>query len=309
MNQRPLIERSTHAAALLYFRLAAGGMMPPTCYAGCLPPFDQRAARTGPLKLEIVSHCWRYAHFLAYQLSSLVKFPPMRLMVTMTVFYSPEDRPTVDLLERFGSRNVARVAWNWQPLPKERLFRRAIGRNAAALASAADWVWFTDCDLMFRDRCLDVLSERLQGRRDALVYPREERVTSLLGHDDPLFNMPSGSAMLRDIDPASFTRVLRRHRATGPLQITHGDVARACGYCNAIGAYQRPAARWQKAHEDRIFRWLLGTQGVPLDIPGVYRIRHAEKGRYAGLAGLSGIRGWCRRAQERLRKHGAAQAR
>ena len=42
------------------------------------------------------------------------------------------------------------------------------GRQAALLTDA-DWVWFTDCDLMFRDDCLDVLVEQLQGRRDAQI--------------------------------------------------------------------------------------------------------------------------------------------
>ena len=73
-------------------------------------------------------------------------------------------------------------------------------------------------------------------------------------------------------------------RATGPLQITHGDAARQMGYCQGVHCYLEPAEKWQKAHEDRVFRWTLNSQGTPLDLPGVFRIRHLEKGRYTGTA-------------------------
>jgi len=159
----------------LYLRVAATGVIPARWYLPSLPSLDQRAAATGDLKIEIVSHCWNYSHLLARQLSSLVLFPPTRADVTMTVFYSEEDEATVRLLKTFGTREAPGVTWNWNALPKEQLFRRSIGRNKAALQTDADWVWFTDCDLMFRDDCLDVLVEQLQGRRDVLVYPRQER--------------------------------------------------------------------------------------------------------------------------------------
>lgn len=291
----------THQATLLWLRLAASGLVPAGWYEKRLPPENARHARTGPLQLEIVSHCWQYAHFLIYQLSSLVHNPPRELTVTMTVFYCPEDESTSRLLERFSTLDVPGVHWNWQPLPREFLFRRAIGRNRAALASQADWVWFTDCDLMFRKGCLDALAEVLQGRRDALVFPAVERCTSLLPDDNPLLNPNLDASIPLNIDVADFSE-RHRSRATGPLQITHGDVARACGYCNALAYYQRPAEGWCKAHEDRAFRWLLKTQGVALDIPGVYRIRHASKGRYTGNPIISGLRGGLRRLVSRIQE-------
>ena len=76
-----------------------------------------------------------------------------------------------------------------------------------------------------------------------------------------------------DVDTSQFNEH-KLSRATGPFQITHGDVARACGYCDVINYYQKPAAHWCKAYEDKAFRWLLGTDGTPLDIEGAYRIRH-----------------------------------
>jgi hypothetical protein len=289
--RRSLSRQAWDTLQLGFWRAAASGWVPARCFNRGLPAEPQRAARTGRLHVEVVSHCWRYSHLLAHQLSSLVHFPPRQVELTMTVFYAEEDEATARLLARFAAIEVPGVRWRWWALPKEQLFRRAIGRNLAALASRADWVWFTDCDLMFRAGCLDTLGALLQGRRDALVYPRVERTTELLADDDPRLRPQQG---LVDIDDRQFV-AREPGRATGPLQITHGDVARALGYCAPIAYYQQPAERWCKAHEDRAHRWLLQTQGTPVEVPGVYRIRHVFKGRYAAGSKVSGLRGWLRR--------------
>ncbi len=299
LRRNPL-QRAWDTLRLGFWRVAAGGWLPARWFNRGLPPVDSRQARRGRLSIEIVSHCWNYAHMLVYQLSSLVKFPPHDADVTMTVFYSPEDVRTGELLQFFGAIEAPGVRWNWQALPKEHLFRRAIGRNRAALASTADWVWFTDCDLMFRDNCLDALAAQLQGRRDALVYPSVERTTALLAEDDPMLRRDRPAVV--DIEDEDGFTSRTPSRATGPLQITHGDVARALGYCNPIAYYQQPAERWCKAHEDRAHRWLLETQGTPLEIPGVYRIRHVFKGRYGGDSIVTRVRTGLRQQQEARRE-------
>jgi len=151
----------------------------------------------------------------------------------------------------------------------------------------------------FREGCLDGLAAAVQGRRDALVFPRVEHVTPLLPDDHPLVAAGRGASDLPDdVDPSLFT-ARERDRATGPLQVTHGDVARAVGYCHALRHYQRPAESWRKAREDRAFRWLLRTRGTPVDVPGVHRIRHAAKGRYRA-GPWSASRRAMRRMQDRL---------
>lgn len=282
------------AAELWFLRLAAGGLVPARWYLPSVPPEAGRGARTGFLSLEVVSHCWRYGHLLAYQLSSLVLRPPTRLALTMTVFHAADDEGTVALLRDFGARRVPNVNWNWRAVDRGRLFRRGIGRNLAARATACDWIWFTDCDLLFREGCLDALADALQGRRDALVFPRVEAVSGLLEAGDPLLERGRTGPLPVDIDPARFVRETR-DRATGPLQIVHGDVARACGYCEQLRVYQQPSPVWTKCTEDRAFRWLLRTQGVPVEVPGVYRIRHASKGRYRADRLSSRVRGAVRR--------------
>ncbi len=286
---------------LVFFKFAAKGWIPAKWFEPDFIPESDRQAKTGRLKLEIVSHCWRYSHFLAYQLSSLVQFSPVRMDVTITVFYCPEDEKTSQLLLFFAQQDVPNITWNWRPLPRQKLFRRGIGRNMAALETTADWVWFTDCDLIFRDDCLDTLSDLLQGKQDVLFFPEEERTTDLLTEDNPMLQAGSGEPQILTVNTSNFT-ARKMSRATGPLQIAHGDICRAVGYCRSIGLYQQPSETWCKAHEDRAFRWLLRSQGEPLPVPGVYRIRHISKGRYTGSQSGNYLRTLLRKFQSWLRQ-------
>jgi hypothetical protein len=278
-------------------RIAMGLKLPGRWFGGRRPDAATLAARTGVLDIEIVSHCWNYAHLLAYQLSSLVRHPPTRARVTMTVCHATEDSATRELLTWFGAQVIPNVRWNWVTLTKGELFRRAIGRHRVCQATKADWLWFTDCDIVFHRDCLDTLADQLQGRRDALVYPKEERVTPFLEADDPRLAATAAQHRLIDIDPAQFTLLPNPPKAKGAYQIVHGDVARQVGYCGNLGVFQRPAPRWAKTYEDAAFRWLLGEDGMGVDVPGIYRLRHVEKGRYGDNATMAAVRGGIRRAK------------
>ena len=283
----------TDAIAELAFRLVIQPTLPGKWFNRAIPP------RTTPdigtkLRLEIVSHCWKYSTFLRYQLSSLVLHPPSTTIVTYTLFYSSQDKATQALVQHFENRKVKNVCWNFQELPPERLFRRSIGRNIAALSTKSNWIWFTDCDLIFGPGAIEDLGRELHARTDTLVYPGQLRVTKLLSPDDPLLSENQTDQLL----PLQTEGFLPKNfnRATGPIQIVHGEVARTCGYCNSLPFYQKSMPRWSKAYEDRAFRWLLGTQGVPLQIPNLYVIRHAEKGRYTSST-ISMMRKYIRRAK------------
>ena len=275
----------------LFFRYS-DRIIPPNWFLSKLPSADEMNSYTGRLSIEIVSHCWNYSHLLAYNLSSLVNYPPQKIDVTMTVFYSPEDHGTVNMLEYFSGIKVPGVEWNWRQLSTDHLLRRAIGRNKAALETKANWVWYIDCDLIFHQGCLDSLASLLQGRKDALLYPKTEHITSLLEDENPILNNGSNPELI-DIDPSIF-HIRYIPRAVGAYQITHGDIARACGYCNNIQVYQTPANHWRKTYEDRTYRWLLRSQGIAIDIPGIYRIRHSSKGRYSKGTLWSKVRGFVR---------------
>lgn len=269
----------------IFYRLAASGFVPRALFAPRLPTTPPERPVGQTLHLEIVSHCWRYSHLLAYQLSSLVLYPPERTLLTMTVFYTPEDESTAALLTFIGGMDVPNVRWNWQALERTHLFRRSLGRNLAARATTADWIWFADCDLVFHRGAIDGAAGALEARDDLLVFPRRHHITALLDPDDPLLEAGRGRPRLLDINPAEGFLPELRERAVGALQIVRGDAARAGGYCGTIAFYQRPVPKWRRTHDDRVFRWLLGTQGVPIEVPALYRIRHSEKGRKGGHVG------------------------
>ncbi len=288
------------AAAGLFYRFAASGALPASWFRGIDPAAAPRAKRTGKLSIEIVSHCWQYGHFLTYQLGSLVNHRTDKLDVTMTVYHAPDDESVLRVLRFFEGIAVPGVSWRWRPLPEKRLFRRSIGRNLAARATRADWIWFTDADVVFHEGCLETLANLLQGRDDALVHPRLPLGTSLLPEDHELLMQGRAAPAVLDIPLDEFRPCGGIHdRAKGPYQITHGDVARAVGYCDSIGLYQRPAPRWRKTYEDRAFRWLLGTDGTALDLPGVCQIRHAVKGRYRKDSATGRLRSLVRKSGDR----------
>ena len=222
-------------------RIATTGLIPSRWF---LKPPDPSTvtARSGILNIEIVSHCWQYAHLLAYQLSSLVNFPPVKARVRMTVFHAPEDTRTRAMLDYFGGLAVPGVSWNWQALSPPELFRRAIGRNRIARSTKADWVWFTDCDIVFHRDCIDSLATELQARQDLLTYPKFERITPMLAETDPVLAAERDRPRVVDIDTSQFTLAANPPKAKGAYHIVHGDAARQCGYCEQIPVYQRPAA-------------------------------------------------------------------
>lgn len=283
----------------LFYRLAVSGALPVSWFRDVDPATVDKAKKTGKLKLEIVSHCWRYGHFLNYQLSSLVNHRTDKLDITMTVFHVADDEKVVPVLDYFGRMEVPGVTWNWQSLSREQLFRRGIGRNLAAKNTDADWIWFTDADIIFHQDCLDTLADLLQGRDDGLVHPRIGLGTSLLAEDDEILERGKQGPNLLEIPLDQFHPYGGpRPKAKGPHQITHGDIARACGYCDAIKYYQTPAERWMKTYEDRAFRWLIGTHGTPLDIPNVCQIRHIVKGRYKKDSWWTKVRKFIRKSQD-----------
>ena len=88
--------------AVLLYQFVARRFLPISWFRRVDPARIPRARRQGRLRLNIVSHCWRYSHYLTYQLSSLVIHRSSRLDLTMTVYYSPEDEPTQEVLSFFG---------------------------------------------------------------------------------------------------------------------------------------------------------------------------------------------------------------
>lgn len=264
-----------------------GNILPLGWFGAPPPTVDELGAASKPIHLQIVSHCWQYSHMLNFQLSSIVNHPPQDFKLTYTLYYSAEDTALKILIDRVDQLNIPNVSWDWVDVPKEHLFRRAIGRNNSALNSKADWIWFSDCDLIFHDQCLESLTAALLGRQEHMVFPEQEFITELLAPEHPMLNQSNESTV--DIDTSLFySNTISK--AKGAFQIVHGDVARTCGYCDQVSLYQKPMQHWSKTYEDSIFRQVINSEGTPVSVKGLYRIRHQEKGRYVKGKSLSSIR-------------------
>ena len=264
-----------------------GNILPASWFGPKPPPHKQLTLATEPLHLQIVSHCWQYAHMLNFQLSSIINYPPKHLKITYTLYHSDEDLNLKLLIARVDKITVPNVTWNWVEITRAQLFRRAIGRNRSALSTQADWIWFSDCDLIFHKGCLDSVAAAVKSCQHRMVFPQQEFVTELLDASHPMLNQNNEANV--DIDISLFkTNAITK--AKGAFQIVHGDVARTCGYCRDMKMYQTPMQRWSKTYEDSIFRQLIASEGTPVAIEGLYRIRHIEKGRYARDSHISTLR-------------------
>ena len=118
------MSRLSDGALGLFYRLAASDFLPPRWFRKVDPATVVKAKRSGKLSLEIVSHCWRYGHYLTYQLSSLVDHRTDKLDITMSVFYAAGDESVTRVLKFFQDIDVPGVTWDWREIPKEQLFRR-----------------------------------------------------------------------------------------------------------------------------------------------------------------------------------------
>lgn len=281
-----------------FYNRVVGSVLPLSWFAPKAPRPDELSAPEGRLSLQVVSHCWQYAHLSLFQLSSLVNHPPRHCDLTYTLFYAQEDTAMCKLVEHFSGLQIDTITWNFQVMPKNELFRRAIGRHRASLSSQAHWIWFADCDLIFHEGCLDSVAKAVTGQQTGLVFPDHEGITDLLPPDHPMLNQSIDEQGTVDIDTSLFRRNAIT-RAKGAFQIVHGDVARAVGYCGSIALYQQPSTRWRKTYEDTVFRRVIEYDGVPIEVSSLYRIRHAEKGRYMKNSSVSRIRGGLRQVTDK----------
>ncbi len=293
-----VLQQKILAVQEFLMRFAASGLMPANWLFDAPREVNLEQPAGTPETIEIVSHCWNYAHLLQYQIQSLIENEPADVRVIYTVFYAPEDAKTTKLLKSTEKNRLKNIDWNFIPLDVPDLMRRAIGRNKAAKSTVADWIWFTDCDLLFGKDTFPSLVEELTGQDNILVFPETVLRTSLLDKNDELLCAERFSAS--DCMERDCVKSHQFEKATGPVQIVRGDVARKYGYCDQIRCYQQPKERWVKTYEDRTFRWLLGTHGQPIDVESVGIIRHVEKGRYHKRSPFSKLREANRKVKNKL---------
>lgn len=236
--------------------------------------------------VEIVSHCYaaeleHYAACLVYQVSSLVLYKPEKCDVCLSVCLCDEDRNTTKMIGWTESTLFDKeMDCRTYRLVEQKIGRRCIGRNHAAKASKADFVWFADVDQVFRDGVLDKLVETEWPEDAAMIYPREILIhrdhktgdgrTSAVDLDDP---------SVVDVDPSEF--VPKRYRkAIGGVQIVRGDFARRHGYLDGDDGWQRPTDEpFGDFRDDVAYRKFCLRHGriAGVDLPGMYRLRHSRK--------------------------------
>jgi len=233
--------------------------------------------------IRIVSHCYaaelrHYADALVYQLSSLVLHPPQTCKVEIVVYCNHEDENTMRVI-RWFFKNAPDLDLGATYLTPQELGRRAIGRNGAAKFSrGVDIIWFSDVDQIYRDGILDRLATMEWPEGAVMVFPRQimihrdhatgSRVTAAVGDD----------VRLMDADTSLFVPK-QYHRAIGGVQIVQGDFAREHGYLDCRPDWRQPVEKpFSSFKDDIIYRrhCLLHGQIVGVDLPGVYRIRHAR---------------------------------
>ncbi len=112
------------------------------------------------------------------------------------------------------------------------------------------------------------------------AVPEPERVAAIprISYDEAREIISrQGGKKVYEINPDDF--MPSKHRAIGGLQIVPGDVAREFGYCKDT-KWQSPVTNetWQDTRGDRAFRGILGTKGLPIHLPNLYRIRQTTEG-------------------------------
>lgn len=241
--------------------------------------------------IEIVTHCWSgdkvpiYHRLLQYQLSSILANSVLDFGVKVTVCYSLLDKATIDVLDYFRPRFEVYRCLELRPmaLPQTKLFRRAIGRNRAALDSRADAIWFTDCDHIFGEDSLQFAHAHCLASDGNMVHPKQVLINTTHTHGDRLINVPTPMVTtLWHMDKKLFTP-RNEKRAWGGLQIVKGDYARQHGYLNGTDWVNPVDASegFRSCKCDVPYRKSCGGS-TAVDIPNVYRIRHTRAGRDGG---------------------------
>jgi hypothetical protein len=234
------------------------------------------------LTLECVAHCWRYSKILSYFLSAIALHPPRACKLIATICHAPaaDDPKTAETLAYFGAMPVPSVTWNWLELPVPMLCRRAIGRNIACHRSTADYVLMGDVDYIFGAGSLDAAAVAMPAacfNGPKLMYPKIVNVSR--SHEDGDAEIAAVDCpQLIEVAPERYIRS-SLNRAIGGSQYFPGDFARERGYLSNSRLFQQTADRWVRTKCDVAFRRWAGLQSAPIEMPGVYRIRHSKRGR------------------------------
>lgn len=251
-------------------------------------------------KIEIVTHCWSgdavpvYHKLLCHQLSSLL-LNRAEIDVQITVCREAFEYRTFEVLNYFqlafcdprSARSIpgrGELTLKDMPMPAAQLYRRATGRNMAALESDADVVWFTDVDHLFGMGCLDRAHEQSRNMWTddyKMVWPKTVNIHKTHDLGDAAIEQWT-CPRLYVINQNEF-QPRREKLAWGGLQIVDGNWCRANGYLNGTDWVRSvdPAGGFKQCKCDVPFRKAVG-KSCAVDIPNLFRMRHTRAGRDGG---------------------------
>ena len=236
--------------------------------------------------IDIITHCWaggmdQYGYLLQYQLHSVAANAPQKTRVRVNVCTAEEDTLTRSVVSQM--REHLEIREHLFELPD--LMRRAIGRHQVAkdLSEDSQLVWYTDCDYLFGEGCLDSVWDcyRLRTARTAIMFPKTTMTNTTHKIGDDLIQQ-ARNGVVEMPDPSLFMPKRNRH-AIGGVQITPAEIAREAGYLPAGNRYLKQVTngKWQRCKGDVHWRKYMADYGATarISLDGLFRIRHTENGR------------------------------
>lgn len=245
------------------------------------------------MSILIVTHCYaetlpQYAVFLRAQLGSLAAHPP-KCDWKICVCHFLDDRDVVERLYSYKSLlgdHLYGIGFG----TKGELFRRAIGRNIAALDSnEAEIVWFTDVDHVFGEGCIDSLLETWRtlqwnaqtvGEPVAMVYPKTIQIQTEHARGDRFVEEQLKHPTLCPFPDDAEWETKKYDRAIGGIQICNGNLVRQHGYLNGTKWIQPTDGTkpFPSFGDDKAFRNRMAELGkiVPIELPNLFRLRHTK---------------------------------
>lgn len=236
--------------------------------------------------IEIIVHCYcpkgyvGYAQMLKWQVSSLLDYVDSEHdMVYYSIIYNSSDKTTNRAVKELSPYlRCARIHLKHYDVSEGELFRRAIGRNKAALNSRADVVWFTDCDYLFGRYCLQAVTEDVEND-NVLYYPYCHHITTDHKSGDKALLTKANDVIVENPLEQMPWSLEQFPRAIGGVQIVTGNTARKYGYLNGTKWLRpvEPEGGFLNTKEDVVYRKTF-DRSEKINVPNLYRIRHTITG-------------------------------
>jgi len=230
------------------------------------------------MSLRIVTHCYAerlpfFADLLKFHLTSishsLYEFP-----LRVEILCTSTDTKTLNVLNSFS--DSMRKKLSARILDPTHLWRRAIGRNIAALSSTEDFVWFCDVDYVFSPLAIATICRALREKPEAaMLYPSVVSVSKDHKTGDATIAQAEQDKT-PEIDTQDFVPSYYS-RAIGGAQIVPGKLARTIGYLDKTKWMTPSHTPFPDTRDDIAARRQYAKHGplCSFMVGGIYRIRHS----------------------------------